>query len=221
MIVLLLVLTALVAYAAIRATFSHAPDVVIWFLFALLAGLCWLLYLNFDDLVALWIGIKNLPGAVTAFLTNTRDEIRAAMTGWAWVACALFLGSGTAIGGAASWVSGRALRAVQVGRLKRELEQAREEIKREREKAGQAEQAAARDRETAELAESRMESAERRSQGLEGQLASAVSLADDRGLQLSKIREKKRAEKGQRPEGEDQLPKKPEAKGRKGRLPKK
>ena len=141
----LLAFMAFLVYVLLKAFFGYANEWVITFIVALLAGLGYLLYLNIDDLVALWVGIKNLPDTVTTFLTNTRDEIRAAMTVWAWVACGLFLVSGMTVGAAASWASGGVLRAVQIGRLKRELEQAREEINREREKATEAEQARQRD----------------------------------------------------------------------------
>lgn len=144
---LILAGTAFVAYLLVKTFFrAEAHESVILFLVALMGGLCYAAYLNFDDIVALWTGIKNLPDTVTTFLTNTRDEIRAAMTGWAWVACGLFLVIGMIAGGGASWASGRVLLAVQTRRLKRDLEQAREEIEREREKARQAEQARQRDR---------------------------------------------------------------------------
>jgi len=146
MVALLLLFMAFLVYAYIRSIFNYAPSVVSWFLLALLAGVSYLLYLNIDDLVSLWTGIKNLPDTVTTLLTDTGNEIRVAMTGWAWVACGLSLFIGMIAGGGASWASGRVLLAVQTRRLKRELEQARKEIEGEREKTKQTEQARRRDR---------------------------------------------------------------------------
>jgi len=146
MVVLLLLFMAFLVYAFFKAISSYAPDVVVWFLIALLMGVGYLLYLNVDDLMALWVGIKNLPNTVTTFFTDTWHEFWAAMTGWAWFACCLSLFIGMIAGGGASWASGRVLLAVQTRRLKRELEQAREEIEREREKTRQTEQARQRDR---------------------------------------------------------------------------
>ena len=174
-------------YLLFKAVSREAPEPVFWFILALIAGLGYLLYLNADVFVALWTGIKNLPNAVKTFFTDSWDEFWDAMTGWAWLACCLSLGAGLTVGYGGGWLSGRALRAVQTGRLTRELEQALE-------RATAAEQTAAQDREAAEMAESLMRSAERRAQGLEGQIKEAVKLADIRGKQLREKREKKRAE---------------------------
>ena len=187
-ILLMLVGMVFLVYFLFKAVSREAPAPVFWFILALIAGLGYLLYLNADVFVALWTGIKNLPNAIKTFFTDSWDEFWNAMTGWAWLACCLFLGAGLTVGYGGGWLSGRALRAVQTGRLTRELEQALE-------RATTAEQAAAQDREAAEMAESLMRSAERRAQGLTGQIASAVQLADDRGTELREIREKNRAEK--------------------------
>lgn len=171
---------AFVFFLLVRSFFSYeAREGVFVFLLIVMGALSWAAYLNFDDIVALWVAIKNLPNTVTTFLTNTRDAIRAAMTGWALVACGLFLGSGIAIGTAATWASGKVLRAVQVGQLKRELEQAREETKREQENARQVEETRERDR--AIIANVK-----------EGDMRMSRQAGKDRGRRISAVGELKR-----------------------------
>ena len=179
---------------------------------AAMGYLGYLAYLNLDDLVTLRTSIKNFPDAVAAYAAASWNELLAGMTAWGWVGFGLALVFVTALGLAIALPSAKALAAVEVGRLERQLQRAQQEAARERDKARQAEQAAAQDREAARLAASLQASAERRAQGLEGQLEKSVRLADSRGKQLRDIREKKRAEKARPPlqdqPGKARLPRK-------------
>ena len=179
---------------------------------AAMGYLGYLAYLNLDDLVTLRTSIKNFPAAAAAYAAASWNELLAGMTAWGWVGFGLSVVIGVAVGLGIAWPSGRALAAVEVGRLERQLQRAQQEAARERDKARQAEQAAAQDREAARLAESLRASAERRAQGLEGQLEKSVRLADSRGKRLRDMREKRRAEKAGPPmqdqPGKGRLPRK-------------
>ena len=196
----LIVFIAVLCYLLYQCIGAELPPLFTLLMVALILYFGYLVYLNIEaDTMALWNDIKSAAAATGDYAAASWNDLLDGMTAWGWVGFGLSLVIVILLGSAIAWPSGRALAAVEVGRLKRERDKAREEASRERDKAKQAEQAAAQDRKDAELAKSLMESAERRAQGLEGQLASAVDLADDRGKQLSEIREKKREAKGRLP----------------------
>ena len=189
-----LIFMVILLFVLLWCLVTDMPAVVNLALAGFIVWLGYNAYQNIDDLVALWTSIKNFPDAAAAWAAATWSEITHGFTAWGWAGFSLAVLFALLVGGALSWPSVRALTAIKVAQLERERDQAKKEAKREREKAKQAEQTAAQDREDARRAVSLMRSAERRAEGLEGQIKEAVRLADSRGLQLREIREKKRAE---------------------------
>ena len=155
---------------------------------AIIAFVAYRVWQHVDDMVSLWTAATNYTAA-------SWNDFYDGMTGWGLVAVALFAIIGSLVGLLIGWVGGHSLADREVKEAKAAVDRARQETARERDRARRAEEAAAQDRETAKRAEMYQYNAERRAQGLQGQLDKAVMLADDRGKQLRDMRRKNRERK--------------------------
>lgn len=162
---------------------------------ALLGFILWLgynAYQDFGELVALWTSITHWYDATTTYVTASFNDFLDGMTTWGWVAFVLCGMVGFLICGLASIPFVSRQYEGEVKELKRQLEKAKEETISERTKASQAENAAAQDREAAEKADRLRYGAERRAQGLQGQLDKAVLVSDKRGAENKGLRADKK-----------------------------
>lgn len=185
----------------IRAFFSYTTrDATFTILVILMGGLVFAAYLNFDDFVALWAGITTWCAAAWAYSVASWKAFFGGMTtAWSWMGFGLIVAIGTTISLAVLWPLAKRLARIEVSRAKAQTAAAERQAEEERQKRIDAEQRADAAEKRTRQAEADKAEAQRCSQGLSGQLAEAVSLADRRGKQLREGREKKRAEKGERP----------------------
>jgi len=194
-ILLMLVGIVFLVYLLFKATSSDAPEPVIWFILALMGGLGYLLYQDADVFVVLWTGVTTwLATAMANIAAAVSDFLSGMAAFWSWVGFGLTMA--IVITGSISilWPMARGLARIEVNRAKAQTAAAERHAEEERQKRIDAEQRESAARKLARQAVADKAEAERCSQGLSGQLAEAVRLADSRGLQLREIREKKRAE---------------------------
>lgn len=192
MILLLSIVLVVLVVVLLRNIDSAMTPVIVLPMLLVMALLGYELYRNPDSPMELWNGIQNAPAAVWEYLKASLNEILDGMTAWAWIGfglTGLILFSVVLL---ISWFSGRALRSVQLNRAEARAAAAERRAADEREKARQAEQVAAQERKRADHEESLRHAAERRSQGMQGQLDQAVKLADNRGKENKDLRADKK-----------------------------
>ena len=168
--------------------------VYVWlFILALLAYLVWK---NAD-------GIANLWAATTNYVTASWNDFYDGMTAYGLVAVILGGLFGGAVGLLIGWLRGRGLAEIEVNRAKAKTVAAQREAADDRQTRLHAEQQAAAAQGRERDAAGRQAEAERRAQGLQGQLEKAVMLADRRGRANRELRQKMRDLKARLPEARD------------------
>ena len=84
----------------------------------------WQAYQNFHELTALWTSIKNFPDAAMAYAATSWGELTDGFTAWGWAGFSLALVLMIAFSLVVGLPSAKALAAVKVIRLERQLQKA-------------------------------------------------------------------------------------------------
>ena len=188
MILLILVGMAFLVYIVFRYL-GEAYPVTSMMIPLAVAGIIHFMYPDVvDDTVALWTDITTWVVTAVANIAAAVSDFLDGMTAfWSWVGFGLTMTIVIAASLGILWPMAKGLARIEVSRAKAQTAAAERREEEERQKRIDAEQreSAAQKRERQAVADKA--EAERCSQGLSGQLAEAVRLADSRGLQLREI----------------------------------